>query len=331
MRRPITYNESFNKLTRREKELLKKVLVTVQEFVENSPRISDVNYATRDAHSKSYAYLEGSFQPNPGSPFHHLYDQNSYEAILRFSHAHLKIIQTDNQLPIYGLSVKIKSKDLEEINYPLVNFPVFITNSVRNFLQLFLEINHFYTHRNFEKVISLIKTGFYILPILGEMMNPSFFKALKNWFKTYSEFILNRNYHSIGVFRMEQYLIKLKMVPVDLDYVAFPTKSIQENIDDFLLLRPIQYQLMAQIAYDEQKQPINKLTQEWTDSEDILVGKFQFTKVLHNDQLDLENLSFNPFENPEIFKPVGKIQELRKEVYKTSIQTRNKINQNKGL
>jgi hypothetical protein len=331
MKRPIPFNESFNTLNRREKALLKEVLISVQEFVKNSPRISDVTYATRDAHAKSYAYLKGSFQPHPDSPFRHLFDQSYYESIIRFSHAHLKIVKTDNQLPLYGLAVKIRSRDLEEINYPLVNFPVFVTNSVMDFLKLFREINFFLIKNGSEKLYSFLKIGFFILPILGDMMNLSFFKAVKNWIKTYSEFILNRNYHSIGAYRMGNKIIKLKMVPMDLNYVSNPSKTTFENISDFLFLRPIHYQLKAKIAFDEKFQPINKLTQDWTDSDEVLLGNFHFTRVIETDEENLEELSFNPFDNPDIFQPVGKIQQLRKEVYHTSIQTRNNLNRNSVL
>lgn len=331
MRRPSSYSESFNKLTRREKELLKEVLVTVQEFIENSPKTSNVHYATRDAHAKSYAYLGGNFYPSKTSPFYSLFDQDVYESILRFSHAHLKIIKTDKQLPIYGLAVKIKSKELDEINYPLVNFPVFISNSVLNFLKLFREINHFFTETGGKKLIHLGKLGIYSLPILSEMMNLSFFKAIKKWIQTFSEFILNRTYHSIGVFRLGNYMVKLKMEPIQLDYVANPIENKKENIEDFLILRPIQYELKAEIAYDEKYQPINKLTQEWTNTEEISIGRFEFDRILTPSELDLESISFNPFDNPELFRPVGKIQQLRKEVYDTSIRTRNQINQQKSL
>lgn len=329
MRRPIPFKESYNTLTRREKSLLQEVLLSVQAFIRNSPRISKVTYATRDAHAKSYAYLKGSFIPNPDSSFRYLFDQESYGSVLRFSHAHLKIIKTDKQLPLYGLAVKIKSRDLEEINYPLVNFPVFVTNSVTDFLKLFREINFFFIEKGIYKLLNVIRTGFFMLPILGDMMNLSFFKAFKNWLKNYSEFILNRTYHSIGAYRIGTKMVKIKLIPKELEYIPNPHKNILENLEDFLLLRPIQYELMAQIAYDEKHQPINKLTQEWTETEDISLGTLHYHQVWKN--LNLEGESFNPFDNPEIFQPVGKIQQLRKEVYKTSITTRNTLNKYTAL
>jgi hypothetical protein len=47
---------------------------------------------------------------------------------------------------------------------------------------------------------------------------------------------------------------------------------------------------------------------------------------LNAQDCDNEMLSFNPFENKVFFQPVGKIQKLRDEAYKVSIQTRRKMN-----
>lgn len=331
MRTPLLFRKSYNKLSRKERKLLEEGIPYVKEFVKKSKNISKVPYATRDAHAKSYAYLKGRFVPEPNSVFHHLFDQNSYEALARFSHAHLKIIKTDKQLPIYGLAVKMKSKSLDEINYPMVNFPVFVTDSVSNFLKLFNQINRYFTGNGLQKFASGFKLIFRLFPILGEMMNPSFFKAIQIWIKTFSNFILNRNYHSIGAYRFDNCMVKLTLQPIELKFNSDKTKSIYENIESFLLTKPIRYQLIAQIAYDEKLQPINKLTQDWTDTEDDVIGEFQFEEILNPSNQKLEEISFNPFENPELFKPVGKIQATREEIYKASIETRNELNKNQSL
>lgn len=331
MRTPLLFRKSYNKLSRKERKLLEEGIPYVKEFVKKSKSISKVPYATRDAHAKSYAYLKGRFVPEPNSVFHHLFDQNSYEALARFSHAHLKIIKTDKQLPIYGLAVKMKSKSLDEINYPMVNFPVFITDSVSNFLKLFNDINQYFSRIGIRKIASLFRLFFRSFPIMAEMMNSSFFKATQIWFKTFSNFILDRNYHSIGAYRMDNCMVKLTLQPIELEFNSDKTKSIYENIESFLLTKPIRYQLIAQIAYDEKIQPINKLTQDWTNTEDVLIGEFQFDEIHNSTNQKLEEISFNPFDNPELFKPVGKIQAIREEIYKASIETRNELNKNLNL
>jgi hypothetical protein len=54
--------------------------------------------------------------------------------------------------------------------------------------------------------------------------------------------------------------------------------------------------------------------------------KIERDSLLNARSCSNELLSFNPFENKSIFQPVGKIQKLRDEAYKVSVQTRRKIN-----
>ena len=72
----------------------------------------------------------------------------------------------------------------------------------------------------------------------------------------------------------------------------------------------------------------DRLNVEWKNSPFIKVGEVKIDKNSLLDPLVCENelLSFNPFESKIFFQPVGKIQKLRDEAYKVSMQTRNKIN-----
>ena len=75
-------------------------------------------------------------------------------------------------------------------------------------------------------------------------------------------------------------------------------------------------------------QPINKLNVEWKNSPYLKIGEVKINKdsLLDPRICSNELLSFNPFESKAIFQPVGKIQKLRDEAYKVSVQTRRKIN-----
>ncbi|MFC3160869.1 hypothetical protein ACFOEQ_22660 [Chryseobacterium arachidis] len=67
---------------------------------------------------------------------------------------------------------------------------------------------------------------------------------------------------------------------------------------------------------------------EWKNSPYIKIGEVKIDKngLLNPASCDNEMLSFNPFESKIFFQPVGKIQKLRDEAYKVSIQTRRKMN-----
>ena len=66
----------------------------------------------------------------------------------------------------------------------------------------------------------------------------------------------------------------------------------------------------------------------WENAPEYTLGKITIPQdsQLDSTNPEIENLNFNPFENPEILQPVGKIQQIRKKIYEVSIATRNKLN-----
>lgn len=66
----------------------------------------------------------------------------------------------------------------------------------------------------------------------------------------------------------------------------------------------------------------------WKNAPEYVLGKIVIPQdsLLNSNDPEIENLNFNPFENPEILHPVGKIQQIRKRIYEVSIATRNKLN-----
>ena len=93
MPNPLKYNKNFEKISYEEKQLLGEAKKSIADFVEYSSTISDVNYATRNAHAKTYAVLKGEFIINKDIPedLKYVFDSEKYEIIARLSNAHLKI------------------------------------------------------------------------------------------------------------------------------------------------------------------------------------------------------------------------------------------------
>jgi len=330
MKEPLLYDPSFDELTSYEKGLLEESLKYVKEYVIQSDKISHVNYATRDAHAKTYAYVKGKFIPSNDRYIRESFSEISYDALVRFSHAHLKIVATDQQMPLYGLSLKINVNDIECINFPLVNFPLFITNSVPKFLKVFIKVNQLFTKSLVEKPKHFFGLLRELLPLPLGMMNKSFINAVNDFRVKYYYFILARNYHSIGVFRLGNTLIKLKAVPTQFDPDYKSGKSINEQIKNYISSNNFSFKIYYSMAYDVKDHPINNLLKKWENETEIYFGEVKFEQVIE-DTLDMEKLSFNPFDNPESFQPVGKIQKIREKIYQTSINTRNSINDEKKM
>lgn len=327
MPQPLKYNKKFDELTEEEKKLFEINKKTIADFVEQSSSISDVNYATRNAHAKTYAASDGTFFidkniPEDLVPF---FDSDKFDLTIRLSNANLKIKNTGKDIPAYGLAVKVKDENGGLIaNFPLVNFPLFPTNSVSHFLKLFTAVNRFYI-KKWSSFFSLAAQAIKVIPSLFTL---SFVKNIFKLLSKRNDFILSFDYHSVGAYRLGDNMIKIKLVPKSVDKNFGKRLKMKEALKSFFQDHDYAADVLIQFCYNLNDQPINRLNVEWKNSPFIKIGELKIDKGQLPDARDCTNelLSFNPFESKIFFQPVGKIQKLRDEAYKVSVQTRRKIN-----
>lgn len=323
---PLKYNKKFDKLTDEEKALLELNKKSIADFVEQSPSVSDIDYATRNAHAKTYAVAKGEFIIDKHIPeeLQQFFDKEKYDLTIRFSNAHLKISKGKKDIPAYGFAVKIKDESGNMIaNYPLVNFPLFPINSVSVFLKLFTSVNRFFIKKwsSFSLMIQILK-------VIPSTFTGSFLKnIIKLWMKR-NDFFLSFDYHSVGAYRLGENMIKIKIRPVSVDKNFGKKLKTKEAIEEYCKANDFKSEVLIQLCYNLQDQPVNRLNVEWKKSPFIKIGEIYIGKGMLLDIKDCDNemLSFNPFESNPYFQPVGKIQKLRDEAYKTSLHTRLKIN-----
>ncbi|MBL3548460.1 hypothetical protein J2787_003618 [Chryseobacterium rhizosphaerae] len=324
---PLKYNKKFDELNEEEKKLLEINKKSIADFVEQSSSISDVNYATRNAHAKTYAVAEGTLWVNPNIPesLHAFFDKEKFDLIIRFSNAQLTINNAKKDIPAYGMAVQIKDENGGLLaNFPLANFPLFPVNSVSTFLKLFTAINRSY-----------MKKWSGLFPILGQavkiipaVLSGSFLKNMVKLLRKKNDFILSFDYHSVGAYRLGDYMIKIKLSPKSVDKNMGKNQKIKDTLKTYFQTHDFTADVLIQFCYDLKDQPINKLNVEWKNSPYVKIGELKINKgsLLNAQTCTNELLSFNPFESKTIFQPVGKIQKLRDEAYKVSVQTRRKIN-----
>lgn len=325
---PLKYNRKFDELTEEERELLEINKKTIADFVEQSSSISDVNYATRNAHAKTYATAEGTFFIDKNIPEELLpfFDSEKFDLTIRLSNANLKIKNKGKDIPAYGFAVKVKDEKGGLIaNFPLVNFPLFPTNSVSHFLKLFTAVNRFYI----KKWSSFFSLAAQSLKVVPSVFTLSFARNVFKLLSKRNDFILSFDYHSVGAYRLGDYMIKIKLVPQSVDKHFGKKSKMKEAVKNFFQDHDYAADVLIQFCYDLKDQPVNRLNVEWKNSPYLKIGEVRINK---GDLLDPRNcsnelLSFNPFESKIFFQPVGKIQKLRDEAYKVSMQTRKKINQ----
>ena len=205
-----------------------------------------------------------------------------------------------------------------------MNFPLFPINSVSTFLKLFTAVNRFFI-KKWGNITPLLSQVYHTLPNLFAV---SFLRKSVEFFLKKNDFMLSFDYHSVGAYRLGEHMIKIKLSPKNPQKKFGKDLSTREAIENFCQHEDYDADVMIQFCYDLKDQPINILNREWKNSPFIKIGKLKIEKnsFLTPNTCDNELLSFNPFESAEIFQPVGKIQKLRDEAYKVSLQTRKKIN-----
>ncbi len=126
MPNPIKYNKKFDELNEEEKELLEINKKTIADFVEQSPSISDVNYATRNAHAKTYAVAKGRFCVDPNIPetLKIFFDKEKFDLMIRFSNAQLKI--RNSKKISRPMVLQYRSKMKTEGYWPITRWLIFL-------------------------------------------------------------------------------------------------------------------------------------------------------------------------------------------------------------
>lgn len=327
MPNPLKYNKKFDELNEEEKKLLELNKKTIADFVEQSSSISDVNYATRNAHAKTYAAAKGTFWIEPDIPesLQPYFDKEKFDLTIRFSNAQLKIKNSKKDIPAYGFAVQIKDENgVLLANYPLVNFPLFPINSVSTFLKLFTAVNRFYI----KKWNSAFTVLLQIIKIIPSLLTGDMIRNMIKLLRKRNDFILSFDYHSIGAYRLGDHIIKIKLSPQSVDKNIGKKQKVKDSLKNYLQTHDFTADVLIQICYDLKDQPVNKLNVEWKNAPFIKIGEVKIGKdsLLDSRNCNTELLSFNPFESKIFFQPVGKIQKLRDEAYKVSVQTRRKIN-----
>ncbi|MBU8883867.1 hypothetical protein KSK37_12295 [Kaistella sp. DKR-2] len=338
MKKFLTYSPKFDQLTAEEEQLLKEDVELIEKAVTVSHKLNKKRIATRNAHAKAFGFVRGNFIPvdNKAADFPKLLKGSNLGVILRYSHPNFLVNKGKGEYPLYGCAVKIYNKDLPiSAKFPLVNLPVFITNSVSKFLKLHIKANQFLISKgssfsfSFLKIPGVLKAGLSllfdreILPILNNTVK--MLDIEKHLINGYA-------YHSVGSFRLEDRIVKIRLKPSDHEKFK-PDADIDQAkaLREWFLRNEISLDFQVQLATDEKKTPVNNLLKQWKEkhSEFITIGKILLPKqdISRYGSIDYENLSYNPFENPEALQPVGRMQKIRQKIYNQSVATRQSLNQ----
>lgn len=333
MKTLLKYTSDLDQLSPSENCDLEKAVISVEKFIKSSSKISDVNYATRDAHSKTYATAKGVLRVSEDLPpfITEVFKEKEYELLARFSNANLVISKRGRDAPLYGFSLKIKNLNGKDANFPLVNFPLFPTNSPSVFLNFFRSVNTFLVTKQDNFLVSvmdmpsLIKNG---LSLVSSMFSFDLIKKIIQFIPKRNNFFFSFHYDGIGCYRLGDYVMKIGLKPVRNLANIGKDEPQKDSIPEFISLQDSNFILTIKMCENLKDQPVNDLMKTWENAPEYILGKITILQdsLLDSKNPDIEKLNFNPFENAENLQPVGKIQQIRKKIYEASIATRNKLN-----
>lgn len=335
MRNFIKYNPEFNALSERERRALAKAAVSTRAFVKSSQNISKVNYATRDAHAKTYATTLGILEINDDIPveLRDIFDQKEYEVMVRFSNANLMISKSKKNVPAYGLSLKIKDVGANDANFPMANFPLFPTNEPIAFLDFFNSLNTFLVTKADNFLVAVMDIPALLinsLKLTADALSRDLLIEAMKFVRRRKNFPLSMNFYGIGCYRIGNHMMKINVDPVNIPVDFAAGEAQTDSIPEYLKEHETSFKVVVQLCDNLHKQPINNLQKKWRNAPTYELGTIHLPagNLLNSDAPEIENLTFNPFENSEKLQPVGKIQTMRREIYKASIETRNQLNKN---
>lgn len=337
MKKFLTYSPKYDYLTAEEEELLNEDVALIEKAVSVSHKLNKKRIATRNAHAKAFGFVRGNFIPadNKAADFPKLLKGSNLGVIIRYSHPNFFVTKGGGEYPLYGCAVKIYNKNIPvSAKFPLVNLPVFITNSVSKFLKLHIKANRFFISRGTPFSLSLLKIPGLLKSALSLFFDREILPILNNTLKVLDiekHLISGYAYHSVGCFRLEDRIVKIRLKPSGNEKFK-PDADINQAdaLRAWFLKNDLTLDFQVQLAADEKKTPVNNLLKQWKErhSEFITMGQIIIPKqdISRYGSIDYENLSFNPFENPEALQPVGRMQKIRQQIYNKSIATRQSFN-----
>ncbi|MCZ2082866.1 MAG: hypothetical protein LC112_01245, partial [Flavobacteriales bacterium] len=304
MKSLLKYTAELDQLSPTENNDLAKAVKSVEKFIKSSAKISEVKYATRDAHSKTYATAKATLKISEDLPnfITAIFDQKEYELLARFSNANLVINKKGRDTPLYGFSIKIKNVNGQDANFPLVNFPLFPTNSPSVFLNLFRSVNTFLVTKQDNFLVSvldlpsLIKNG---LSLFSSMFSFDVIKKIIQFIPKRKDFFFSFNFDGIGCYRIGDHIMKIGLKPVRNLSGIGENESQQESITEFISLQDSNFLLTIQLCENLENQPVNDLMKTWKNAPEYVLGKIVIPQdsTINSEKPEIENLNFNPFEN----------------------------------
>jgi hypothetical protein len=312
--------------------------------------------ALRQAHAKTYGLARASVQVLDDLPTPYAQGiyatPGRYDAVVRFSNG-LPHVRPDARLGnACGVGIKLfgapgaslldDEPDTGTMDYNLINNPTFFCNTVRDYLviaPLFDQLpDPFYradTRRQY--LHDFLTRGGELPPdqwLWDELLSLLSFTAVQR-----INLLLHR-YWSMGAVRHGDYVAKVRIAPTaasaasvthrEVDVFAEPEPYRRTLVADVAAAEHV-FDLQIQLATDLAVTPVENTSQEWPErlSPFVTVATLTIPAQDISSEANLaaaEHLSFTPWRTRDAHRPLGQIQDVRREVYRKVSTVRHEVN-----
>lgn len=258
-------------------------------------------------------------------------------AIVRISSV-AGVVQDDNEKDLRGIAIRLTDDNGHRHDILLNTSEEFMAPDATITLIGAAARGHTKTIAQLGSILgSVLSRPFSMLPRVGEVID--LIKRGKA-VATSDISLAAHTFWSRTPFQLGDYAVKIRLAPkappADTKPMADSPNELTEDIAGRLATEPIVYELQVQGYIDETKTPMNDARKKW-DSPGVTVGDLtlpaltagQFEKQNHAVNIEVENVSFNPFnrwdESAQALNPVGEINAVRKIAYEASVAGRSSL------
>jgi polyhydroxyalkanoate synthesis regulator phasin len=331
----LPYADNVESVPAEEEDDIRKVVQSIEQILQAGHEKS--GKPLPDVHAKSHGCAKGEFRVLPNLPaelaqglFRH---PRTYDAVVRFSNSAGQM-NPDAKPDGRGMAIKVigvagakllaDEKHAKTQDFLMIDHPVFLVGTVEHYRRV-EQVLADAGDNGFMQILGLALAGDSDIPRhIAELIRAAAIGGHR------AANPVSMTYYSMAPIRFGQYVAKYRVEPVqDGDHALSPSLTTPGSAEDALRLlleetlrqQEVLFNFQVQLRTSEQTMPVEDATVEWPESESPYrtVATFRiFQQDIASRREAGDNLSFTVWHAIADHRPLGGINRVRREAYRTS-------------
>ncbi len=331
----LPYADSVESVPTDEQDDIWKVVQSIEQILREGREKSGKSLP--DVHAKSHGCAKGEFRVLPNLPeelaqglFRH---PRTYDAVVRFSNSSGQM-NPDAKPDGRGMAIKVigvagakllaDEKNAKTQDFVMIDHPVFLVGTVEHYRRV-EQVLADAGDSGFMQILGLALKGDADLPRhVAELIRAAEIGGHR------PANPVSMTYYSMTPIRFGQYVAKYRVEPVlDGDHALMPSliqpgpaeDALRFLFEETLRQQEVMFNFQVQLRTSEQTMPVEDATVEWPESESPYrtVATFRiFRQDIAPRREAGNNLSFTVWHAIADHRPLGGINRVRREAYRTS-------------